>query len=246
MFWRVIHSEMLKLRRAPIWIAFFALTALSAVMGTFNYRQNTGILHEQWYSLWTQHTLFASFFFLPSLLGVLCAYQWRLEHRENNFNALMTSPVPVWMVFGGKLAVAAGLVLLAQLTTGALYVACGLWVGFDPAALPPELPRWLMMGTCAGVCVVSLQLLLSMLMRSFAPPVGIALVGGIAGLMATSVGLGLCFPYSLMAMGMNANGNGALTPEHYTGFFVSCAVFTAAPWVLGVRALRRRDVVTHG
>ena len=69
MFYQVMRTELIKLRRAPVWIAFFALTALSAVMGTFNYLNNTGILTQQWYSLWTQHTLFAGFFFLPSLLA---------------------------------------------------------------------------------------------------------------------------------------------------------------------------------
>ena len=109
MFVQVVRTELIKLRRAPVWIAFFALTALSAVMGTFNYLSNTGILTKQWYSLWTQHTLFAGFFFVPSLLGVLCAYLWRLEHLENNWNALISRPVPLWMIFGGKLAVAAAL-----------------------------------------------------------------------------------------------------------------------------------------
>ena len=48
MFYQVMRTELIKLRRAPVWIAFFALTALSAVMGTFNYLNNTGILTQQW------------------------------------------------------------------------------------------------------------------------------------------------------------------------------------------------------
>lgn len=47
MFYQVMRTELIKLRRAPVWIAFFALTALSAVMGTFNYLNNTGILTQQ-------------------------------------------------------------------------------------------------------------------------------------------------------------------------------------------------------
>ena len=137
MFGQVVRAELIKLRRAPIWIAFFALTALSAVMGTFNYLSNTAILTKQWYSLWTQHTLFAGFFFVPSLLGVLCAYLWRLEHCENNWNALMSRPVPLWMIFGGKLAVAAALSFLTQAATGVFYLMSGLYAGFD-APLPAQ------------------------------------------------------------------------------------------------------------
>ena len=174
MFYQVMRTELIKLRRAPVWIAFFALTALSAVMGTFNYLNNTGILTQQWYSLWTQHTLFAGFFFLPSLLGVLCAYLWRMEHCEHNWNALMSRPVPLWMIFGGKLAVAAALSFLTQAATGAFYLISGLYAGFD-APLPPELPRWLLMGALGGIAVCSVQLLISMVVRSFAPPVAVAL-----------------------------------------------------------------------
>ena len=244
MFYQVIRAELIKLRRAPVWIAFVALTALSAVMGTFNYLNNTGILTRQWYSLWTQHTLFASFFFLPALLGVLCAYQWRLEHCENNWNALMTQPVPLWMLFGGKLTVAAGLALLAQAATGLMYIASGLYAGFS-LPLPPELPLWLAMGTCACVSVTAVQLLLSMVIRSFAPPVAIALAGGIAGLALANMGMGLYCPYSLIAMGMNANGTEMLKAEQYGAFFMACAFFVGVAWILAVAWLRRRDVSTR-
>ena len=244
MFFQVVRTELIKLRRAPVWIAFFALTALSAVMGTFNYLGNTGILTKQWYSLWTQHTLFAGFFFVPSLLGVLCAYLWRLEHCENNWNALMSRPVPLWMIFGGKLAVAAALSFLTQAATGVFFLLSGLYAGFD-APLPPELPRWLVMGACGGVAVCSVQLFLSMVVRSFAPPVAVALAGGVAGLAFTSAGLGLIQPYALVALGMDANGMGALAPEQYAAFFASCAAYTAIPWALATLWLGRRDVTTH-
>lgn len=244
MFWQVIRTELIKLRRAPVWIAFFALTALSAVMGTFNYLSNAGILTHQWYSLWTQHTLFAGFFFLPSLLGVLCAYLWRLEHCENNWNSLMSRPVPLWMLFGGKLAVAAALSFLTQAATGGFYLISGLYAGFD-TPLPPELPRWLVMGACGGIAVCSVQLLISMVIHSFAPPVAVALAGSIAGLAFISAGFGLIQPYALLALGMDANGAGVLAPEQWGAFFASCATYTAIPWALAVAWLRRRDVATH-
>lgn len=238
-------AELIKLRRAPIWIAFFAITALSAVMGTFNYVQNPGALKQGWYSLWTQHTLFGSFFFLPALIGVLCAYEWRLEHLGTNQNQFHAMPVPRWMLFGGKLATAVGLNLLAQCAIGVFYIAGGLYAGLS-LPVPVELPRWLLMGACAGVSVSAVQLLLSMVMRSFAAPVGLSLMGGVAGLALANMGLGLWFPYSLMAMGMNANGAGELTTGMYAAYFASCAVFTLAPWALAAGRMRRRDVVARG
>ena len=71
------------------------------------------------------------------------------------------------------------------------------------------------------------------------------LAGGVAGLAFTSAGLGLIQPYALVALGMDANGMGALAPEQYAAFFASCAAYTAIPWALATLWLGRRDVTTH-
>ena len=243
MFFAVLKGECIKLRRAPVWIAFFLLPLIAAFMGTFNYLQNIGILKKAWYSLWTQHTIFTSFFFLPALIGILAAYQWRLEHRENNWNALMTYPVPTWMLLASKLAVTGGLAALTLLWTGLLYWLSGRLAGLTGAP-PMELPRWILLGVCAGVCVSSIQLYLSMRIRSFAIPVGVALFGGIAGLLIANYGYGLYCPYSLLAMGMDANGSGGLKISETLAYLSSCAAYTTLFFLLALRTLRKRDIET--
>lgn len=244
MLFSVVKTELVKLRRAPVWIAFFILPLLAAVMGTFNYMQNLGILKNAWFSLWTQHTLFSSFFFLPALIGILTAYQWRLEHRQNNWNQLMTQPVPTWTVYCGKLIVSGGLMLLTLLWTGALYLLSGRYAGFKTAP-PTELIRWLALGALAGVSIAALQLLISMVIKSFAIPVGIALTGGIVGLTMANYGCGLYCPYALLAVGMDANGKGLLQLGDTLPFLISCTVFTLLFAVLAIRLLHRRDTDTR-
>ena len=79
MLTRCILAERKKLRHSLILPACILIPIIPAIMGTFNYLQNLGILKSEWYSLWTQHTLFyASFFFAP-LIGLYCSYLWRLE-----------------------------------------------------------------------------------------------------------------------------------------------------------------------
>ena len=77
----------------PSGSSFFVLPVISAIYGTYNYLQNLGILTDQWYSLWTQHTLFYALFFFPVLVGVYAAYLWRLEHMGHNWNLIMAAPV---------------------------------------------------------------------------------------------------------------------------------------------------------
>ena len=241
MLLRAIKAEVLKCRRAPVWLAFLVLPVFPAVLGTFNYLGNLGVLEDRWYSLWSQHTLFSSMFFLPALFGVFCAWQWRLEHTDHNWNAVLTAPVPAGTLYLAKLAVDAAVSLLAMAFIGVLFVLSGKLAGIT-APLPPELPRWLLLGALGGVVVCAVQLFFSLAIRAFAPPVAMALVGGILGLMVTSQGWGTAFPYSLLALGMAANNPRMELP--LPSFLTGCAVYLVLAAVLSIRWLSRRDAST--
>lgn len=239
MILRALHAECIKGKHAPVWLAFIVLPLIPAGLGTANYLGNLSLLKSSWYSLWTQHTLFASFFFLPALLAVYCAWQWRLEHSDHNFNSFLTAPVSAWALYLGKLIPAIAVSVLAQAIIGVLFVISGKLAGInDP--LPPELFGWLLCGALGSVAVCAVQLFLSLLIRSFAIPVALGLLGGIAGLMVTAQGWGLYFPYSLLAVGMRANNPNL---ELDVGqLALSSGLFTLIFAVLTVYLLASRDV----
>ena len=73
MLLQLYKAERMKLRRSPVWLVFIVVPAVPAFLGTMNYLNNIEILTSEWYSLWTQHTLFTSYFFLP--ICYLCGRQ---------------------------------------------------------------------------------------------------------------------------------------------------------------------------
>jgi hypothetical protein len=242
MFFRTLQAERMKLHHSPVWLVFLILPILPAVMGTLNYVQNVGILQEQWYSLWTQHTLFTCYFFLPAIIGVYCSYLCRLEYMNHNWNTVMTAPVPITYIYFSKLVMASVMVLLTQVWIGILFVISGKLCGLTAPA-PLELPGWLLCGAVGGIVICALQLCISLVIRSFAVPVGIALIGGIAGLAALAKGYGAWFPYSLLSIGMRANHPGG-PMQCPTGqfamislFFLAVCIIFAATW------LKKSDVV---
>ena len=242
MLFRCLKAELVKFRRSPVWLAFVLLPVFPAILGTMNYLGNLGLLRSEWYSLWSQHTLFSSMFFLPALLGVFCAWQWRLEHMDHNWNSFLTAPVPVGDLCLAKLILAAGMSLLAQVWIGALFILSGKIVGLA-GPIPPELPGWLACGAVGGLSVCAVQLYFSLVIRAFAPPVAFGLIGGIAGLMVTAQGFGYAFPYSLLCTGMRANN-----PEielNLAPFLLSAALYTAVFTLLAVRHLRRHDMAAE-
>lgn len=242
MLLRCLKAELYKCRRSPVWLAFLALPVFPALLGTGNYLANIEVLDNGWYSLWGQHTLFSSVFFLPALLGVFCGWQWRLEHADHNWNSFLTAPVPVGALYAAKLILAAGVSLLAQGWIGVLYLLSGKLAGLS-GSLPPELPGWLLFGALGGVSVCAVQLFFSMMIRAFAPPVAFGLAGGILGLMVTAQGWGYAFPYSLLCLGMRANNPQMELDLSF--FFLSALGYTGVFVLLALGYLRRRDAAAE-
>ncbi len=242
MLLRCLKAELYKCRRSPVWLAFLVLPVFPALLGTGNYLANIEVLDNGWYSLWGQHTLFSSVFFLPALLGVFCGWQWRLEHADHNWNSFLTAPVPVGALYAAKLILAAGVSLLAQGWIGVLYLLSGKLAGLS-GPLPPELPGWLLFGALGGVSVCAVQLFFSMVIRAFAPPVAFGLAGGILGLMVTAQGWGYAFPYSLLCLGMRANNPQMELDLSF--FFLSALGYTGVFVLLALGYLRRRDAAAE-
>ena len=239
---RCILAENRKLHASPIWVMFFLLPTISAGYGTFNYLQNLELLTDGWYSLWTQHTLFYSMLFFPAMVGAYAAYLWRLEHLGHNWNLIMAMPVRPLDLFAAKFVVVAKLALLTHGYVFALFVVCGKLFAHLPGFPPATLPLYLLRGALGALAVIAAQLVLAMVIRSFAVPIFLALLGGISGMLAGSKGLSLFWPYCLMQMGMNANKQEDVLSGAYLLFLVSCLLWLAALFLLAWLLLRKRDV----
>ncbi len=238
---KCIQAENLKLRHSCIWTACLLIPVIPAVMGTFNYLNNLGLLQSEWYSLWTQITLFYSSLFYAPLIGLYCSYLWRLEHLNNNWNVLMTTPIPIRNVFLAKLAVVFRVTLLTQLWLGMLYFLCGKLCGL-PGLIPIQIIIWLIRGTLAAGAVGTLQLLLSMIIRSFAVPIGIALSGSIVGFILSNKGWSMYWPYSVMLLGMNANKSDDLLRQNLIPFLISLSIFFLLFTTISIWYLKKKDV----
>lgn len=236
-----LPTEFIKIKRSPIWIAFLALPAISAFIGTFNYIENIGILKDLWYSLWSQHTLFLCYFFMPPLLGVFCSYIWRLEHTGTNWNQLMVNTSP-WKIIKNKLFTSLLLLLFFIIWVFILYFFCGKSAGIT-TPLPVELFSWLIFGFIGGSTVVAAQIFLSLVLHNFVVPIGIALAGSIAGLILSSRGFWYILPYSLLSMGMRAN-NPYYEIDQFQ-FLAVCVFFIFLYSFGSVIYLIKSDVVTQ-
>lgn len=240
MLLRCIKAERKKLMHSVIFPACIIIPIIPTVMGTFNYLQNTGILTGEWYSLWTQLTLFYACFFYAPLIALYCSYLWRLEHTGNNWYVFLTSPVPIPCLYFGKLAVIFFVTLITQLWVGILYIIAGKFVGFS-GLCPSQILFWMLRGTLAAISVGALQLLLSMVIRSFSVPIGIALIGSVLGMLISNKGFGTFWPYSLMIMGMNSNKSTDSLTGNNLLFITATVFYFLLFYLIAIRILKVKD-----
>ncbi len=242
MLWRLIRTEQMKLKRSPVWLAFLLMPVVPAALGTLNYLNNLELLQSAWYSLWTQHTLFTCYFFLPVMIGVYCSYTMRQEQNHHNWNKVLTMPVSRGMVLVAKLVCVSGMILLSEVWIGVLFVLSGKLAGLAAPIPFAELTTWCLMGTLGGMVMASIQLVISLFFKSFALPVGISLVGGISGLVFLAKDLGHVWPYSLMAYGMNSNAPQQMLESGSVPFVITCVIYLALFVGIGSWILSKRDV----
>lgn len=242
MLFKLLKTERMKLKRSPIWLAFLILPVIPAVLGTMNYLGNLELLKSEWYSLWTQHTLFTCYFFLPIMIGVYCAYIMRLEHNNHNWNKLLTMPAGRAMIFISKVCTASFMIFISEVWIGVLFIASGKIVGMVEPPPMNSIVVWCLFGTLGGMVMAAIQLFLSLYIKSFALPVGIAFAGGLSGLVFLAKDLGHIWPYSLMAYGMNSNSPQQMIESGYAAFVVICVVYIFLFTVVGSMVMVRRDV----
>lgn len=123
-----------------------------------------------------------------------------------------------------------------------LYLVCGrLFAGFTD--WPPVSTLFFMLrGVLGGLAVAAAQLVLAMLIRSFAVPIFLGLVGGIMGMLLGSKGFSLLWPYCLMQQGMNANRSEDMLAGNAVPFLLACAGWLAVVFVIAWVVLEKRDV----
>lgn len=234
--------ELIKVKRTPIWLAFLVLPLISALIGTANFIGNIEILKSGWYSLWTQVSLFLCYIFMPPLLGIYASYLWRLEHNGTNWNMILTHSYAYRIVWN-KLAVCTVVSLFTMLWLGILFIICGRYAGITEP-IPVELADWLLFGFIGSVSVCAVQLFLSLIIRSFAIPIGLGLVGGVAGLVVAAKGFEYTLPYGLLSIGLRANNPNR--PLHYELFLTSSVIFILLFYLLSVAYIKHNDVKTQG
>ena len=103
--------------------------------------------------------------------------------------------------------------------------------------------EWLLCGWLASISVATIQLFLSMWIRSFAIPIGISLGGCVMGMAFYAFGIGNIFPYSLMILGVGSADATAMPAGSFIAITAVSALYTVLFFLLALFYLKKKDVV---
>ncbi|WP_017614811.1 ABC transporter permease [Nocardiopsis salina] len=245
-----VRAELLKLKRSLSWTVVAALPLMAVLAGVVNTLVCGAALDEGWHTLWLRTVVVYGLFPLAAGVAVLASLLWRVEHQGGNWNALMGRPTSALAVVSAKVVVLAVLAALMQAVLVAGVSVAGTAVFGLPGALPP---RYLLVSAvivAACLPAAALQSALSMLMRSFAAPVVVAVVGSTAGTLLVLIGhgtLSTVMPYALLTratqLGTGVFGDdGTVTGEGAALVVAAASALTAAVVAGSAALLNRRDV----
>ena len=244
-----VRAEFLKLKRSLSWAVVVLLPVLAVATGAVNTVASGQALDDGWHALWLRVVVFHGLFPLTVGISVLASLVWRVEHRGGNRAALLSTRVPAREIVLGKLAVLAALIagMQAVLVVGVL--AVGKLVFGLPGVLPP---RYLLVSAVvvlACLPVAAWQSGLSMVLRTFAAPVAVGLVGAVASvplLLSRVDALAVVVPYALvgratqLGTGVFADA-GPLTPGVVAPVVAAALVLTAVVVAAAAAVLDRTD-----
>ncbi|MGO1973588.1 MAG: ABC transporter permease [Propionibacteriaceae bacterium] len=177
----MFRAELLKLKRSATWLIALVLPLLAVITGTVNFANNAAELRAGWVSFTSQVTLFYGLLFFSVGIGLLTATVWRMEHRGTNWSLLLTSTRNSARLVLAKIAVVAVPVAVMQLVLVAGTLLSGVFVLRLSGGIPWQFALVGALSIIAALALIAAQSLLSMLLKSFAAPVAICLVGCVIG-----------------------------------------------------------------
>ncbi|MFC2659419.1 MAG: ABC transporter permease [Actinomyces sp.] len=243
----VFRAELIKLKRSSIWLIALALPLLAVITGTINLANNPDALNAGWASFTSQVTLFYSLLFYSMGIALLTATAWRMEHRGTNWNLLLTGTRRPARLVLAKVVVIAVPVAFMQLVLVGGTVASGVVVLRLDGAVSWQFAAVGALSVIVALPLIAFQSMLSMLLKSFAVPVAICLLGCVASIAAVTSDalhpLSYALPQALNTRTLNLGstafaGSGGLTGADVAPLLGAALVLTATAIGLTTVAMR--------
>lgn len=198
---RVLHAEVLKMKRTVAWKMVVLCPALVLAMVFFVASQAPfSTLHldgvrNEWPKLARSVLWFWTFLMMPLYITLQTAVMAGLDHSENHWKSLLARPVPRWTLYVAKL-----IVVMALIAASTVVLLSGIFLA--GAALPLVQPEvvfgfpipWAKIVrdglsiTGLAFLALTIQYWVSLRWRSFSVAIGVGMAAAVVGFFSVAVG----------------------------------------------------------
>jgi len=203
---RVLHAELLKLKRTIAFRVIFVLPLLVALLQFFALwkTRKIGADFHLWETLPTNMLGIWAVFMMPLLITLETALLNGIEHSDKQWKHLLALPIPRHTVYLAKFIVAQALIAASTLVLSVLTVIVGLGI----MRLRPELSGagvvpygWLAKYAAfvwlAAWLIIAIHTWISIRFAGFAVALGTGIAGTFFALFAASAAVGKYYPWLL-------------------------------------------------
>ena len=223
----ILPAELIKMKRNPVWIPFALIPLISAGIGIINFLSNQGVL-------------FLGLFFLSPLIAILASLDFRMEHLGTNWNIMLTSSSR-FKVLKDKWLTVATMSSICMIWIAFIYIVSGKIIGIT-GSIPKEFYLRIFASILCIIAISSFQCMLSLIIPSFAIPVGLAFLGNILGLLLTVKGFFYATPFSMLIYSM---GSTNITGEiNLPVVIITCLLYIFISFAIGLLYLNSTDIKT--
>jgi hypothetical protein len=240
---RVLHAELLKLKRTIAFRVIFVLPLLVALLQFFALwrARKVGADFKLWETLPNNMLSIWAIFMMPLLITLETALLNGIEHSDKQWKHIFALPIPRHTVYLAKFVVAQALIAISTLALCVLTVLVGLAIMY----LRPELAHsspvrygWLAkyaaMIWLAAWLIIAIHTWVSIRWSGFAMALGTGIGGTFFALFAASASVGKYYPWLLPMNVLNA--------ERFTVALLLGGIGGAIAALLGCLEFVRRDV----
>jgi hypothetical protein len=241
---RVLHAEVLKLKRTlAFWMIFVAPLLVAALQFFIVWNQKRFPANFQlWDAIPKASLAVWAVFMLPLLITLETALINGVEHGEKQWKHIFALPIPRHAVYVTKLLVAQALAASSTLILSALIALVGLAL----IRLRPEAPHagaipyfWILKHAAfvwlAAGLIIAIHTWVSVRWPGFALALGVGIGGTFFALFAASAGIGKYYPWLLPV--------NVFTQERFATALLLGAVGGVIAAVVGCVEFVRRDVI---
>lgn len=246
-----LSSEFLKLKHSLSWSLVILLPVLMVTAGSVGTAVGGGF-DDGWHTLWIRSVGFYGMAIVPVGIAIVASLTWHPEHRNGNWNALMSGTAPTWKLVAAKTVAIAALAALMQFVLLTAVAFLGSFVFHLPGTLPVDYVVVSMLIVVAQVPVAALQSSLSTMTKSFAVPIAMALLltgAGTAALLLKLREVAFVLPHALLtqttqigsAMTESSFESWELTPASVTVTIAVAVLLTGLVLTATTAILNRTD-----